>query len=626
MRRTDGWRRGARTLALALGSLLVVPLTLAGTIDVRWDAVAASDLAGYRVYYGTTPGSHANTKDVGNTTSTQLTALADCTIHYASVRAYDTGGLESNADSNSVKGYPRPVVTTVSPATINAGQTVTFTITGTNYDAGVNGDSSRPRAQLQLSHPGLTITSYTVDACGTIHMTVQAASGATSGFSDVTVKNPDLSTSTPASKPWVFGLKSSAIEVKGTSDTTAPTVTSTDPAAGATGVAATVHPSVTFSEPMNSATVTASTVRLIDVATGNALTQAPGSPALSGTVATITPSSALGAGKQYRIQVTGGGSGVKDLAGNGLASTYTQSPPFTIATDGGSSGELSITSWSPAAGTPNVVISTTQVRIVFNKDVSALFTILDRAELQKRFRVTSGATALPQTAGSPSTENSGRTVVITLAKPLTAMQAYSTEAKLGGGALKKKLTDAGRPDLLGENWKCSPAWVVEEPIESSAFRSPTSGDTGPLTPGSSTTADGNSGVPVDAEFRVTYQTTLQTTSVNIDTVKIYAVKGDTLKLVPLAGYPTVEGGRTIVTRPASPLDPGKKYRLWLKAGAQGILMTVSNGAAATKGKAQVINFTTEVSAAAQSETLAIGAEPSATIQDAPDGSGEEGQR
>ena len=49
-----------------------------GTVSLAWDPVADTDLAGYRVYYGTAPGNYTQSVDVGNVTSTTtpITSLA----------------------------------------------------------------------------------------------------------------------------------------------------------------------------------------------------------------------------------------------------------------------------------------------------------------------------------------------------------------------------------------------------------------------------------------------------------------------------------------------------------------------------------------------------------------------
>lgn len=57
----------SRVCALVAGMMLVaLAPAAAGTITVQWDPVSDTDLAGYRVYYGPTQGSHANNKDAGN--------------------------------------------------------------------------------------------------------------------------------------------------------------------------------------------------------------------------------------------------------------------------------------------------------------------------------------------------------------------------------------------------------------------------------------------------------------------------------------------------------------------------------------------------------------------------------
>jgi glucose/arabinose dehydrogenase/PKD repeat protein len=100
-------------------------------------------------------------------------------------------------------------------------------------------------------------------------------------------------------------------------DTTAPAVTSTTPAGGATGVALTAPVTVRFSEAMAAATITPANLEL----------RGPGGTLLNRTVtydtagqaATITPSAALAASTPYTVTVR---SGVTDTAGNRLAADH----------------------------------------------------------------------------------------------------------------------------------------------------------------------------------------------------------------------------------------------------------------------------------------------------------------
>lgn len=65
-------------------------------VYLSWDANQESDLAGYRIYYGTTSGSHAVKIDVGNTTSYAVSLLEAGKTYYFAATAYDTSGNESD--------------------------------------------------------------------------------------------------------------------------------------------------------------------------------------------------------------------------------------------------------------------------------------------------------------------------------------------------------------------------------------------------------------------------------------------------------------------------------------------------------------------------------------------------
>ena len=109
-----------------------------------------------------------------------------------------------------------------------------------------------------------------------------------------------------------------------TNDTTPPTVTSTSPADGATGVAAGVKPTATFSEPMDNTTLTTSTFTLVKQGTSTPIGATVSYDAASRT-ATLTPSANLDPNTTYTTAVKGGSGGAKDLAGNAVASDATWS-------------------------------------------------------------------------------------------------------------------------------------------------------------------------------------------------------------------------------------------------------------------------------------------------------------
>jgi len=83
-------------LLLALLLALFLPsLVRAAALDVTWNANTESDLAGYRVYYGTAPGSYGAPIALGKVTAHQLTGLLSGTTYYVALTAFDTSGNES---------------------------------------------------------------------------------------------------------------------------------------------------------------------------------------------------------------------------------------------------------------------------------------------------------------------------------------------------------------------------------------------------------------------------------------------------------------------------------------------------------------------------------------------------
>ncbi|MEO6452609.1 MAG: Ig-like domain-containing protein [Ginsengibacter sp.] len=97
-------------------------------------------------------------------------------------------------------------------------------------------------------------------------------------------------------------------------DLTPPTVISTDPAAGATGVVLDKKITATFSEIMNSVTITDVTFTLKQGAT-----VVLGTVTYIGTTAKFSPSVNLAYNKTYTATIT---TGAKDIAGNALAADY----------------------------------------------------------------------------------------------------------------------------------------------------------------------------------------------------------------------------------------------------------------------------------------------------------------
>jgi hypothetical protein len=133
---------GARTnvrlacfIACVALALVIIPTAAhAGDVKLAWDANTDSDLAGYKVYYGTASGTYQSNIDVGNVTSYTVTGLGDGLLYFFAVTAYGTSSGESgysNEVSTTVIGVPdttAPLVSAVAvPVITFSGATITWT-------------------------------------------------------------------------------------------------------------------------------------------------------------------------------------------------------------------------------------------------------------------------------------------------------------------------------------------------------------------------------------------------------------------------------------------------------------------------------------------------------------------
>jgi hypothetical protein len=208
------------------------------------------------------------------------------------------------------------------------------------------------------------------------------------------------------------------------SDTTAPTVTHTINANGATGVAINTKVAVTFSEAMDPLTITAATFTFKQGATA-----VPGTVSYTGVTAVFTPASTLAANTTYTGTIT---TGATDLAGNALASNYVWSWTTGAAAD---TTAPTVTGTIHANGAINVPINTavgatfsegmdpltiTNVNFTLTTDagaavpgtvsysgVSAIFRPLSNLASNTHYNVTvkGGAGGVTDLAGNPMVNN-----------------------------------------------------------------------------------------------------------------------------------------------------------------------------------------------------------------------------
>lgn len=414
--------------AIAVSSLCVIvclavagaaaPASFAGEMSLAWDPVSDTDLAGYKIYYGVSSGNYTEFRDVGMNTSTTLTGLDPCTVYYVAVKAYDSEGLESDAFSNEVVGLPRPVVSAASPNSAEQGASLDVSVTGESFDSG---------ASVEFSGTGITVEQVTYVSCNELTVRISIASAAPTGARDITVVNPDGSYGTGAG---LFTVEANA----------PPTVSSTTPQAGASGVAVNVRPTVTFSEAMDPATITANNVRLLD-ASDQPVAQASGSPSLSanGLVATITPADPLAYDSSYRIWVRGGSTGVTDASGVAMAADWRQEPAFTTGTSPDTEGP-EVTGTDPADGATDVSVDV-QPEVTFDEALDPASVTAQTVQL-----LDAAGQPVAQAGGSPSLSADGMVVTIVPAASLDERSTYKIRVRGGSTGVKDEAGNARSSD------------------------------------------------------------------------------------------------------------------------------------------------------------------------------------
>jgi hypothetical protein len=111
---------------------LLPTLGFSASLQVTWHANTETDLAGYKVYYGTTSKTYGQPIDVGNANSYQIKNVQAGTYYYVSLTAYDTCWNES-AKSGEKSIYVPYTITLISPpdgATCSTNPTLTWTGNG----------------------------------------------------------------------------------------------------------------------------------------------------------------------------------------------------------------------------------------------------------------------------------------------------------------------------------------------------------------------------------------------------------------------------------------------------------------------------------------------------------------
>ena len=148
----------------------------AANVTATWNPNTESNIAGYKLSYGTQTGVYSTTVDTGNVTTWSLTLTAGQTYFFA-LQAYNTSGLTSPLSAEVVYVVPAPTTPTITSLAPTSGPVgTTVTVLGTNFGA-TKGTST-------VAFNG-TIATPTIWSATSINVPVPA--GATTGRLIITV-------------------------------------------------------------------------------------------------------------------------------------------------------------------------------------------------------------------------------------------------------------------------------------------------------------------------------------------------------------------------------------------------------------------------------------------------------
>jgi hypothetical protein len=176
--------------AIVLAVFAVLSLRAAINVPLAWDTSANTNVAGYKIYYGTASHNYGNSVDVGNVTTATINSLSENTTYYFAATTYDASGLESKFSNEAAfifKTLP-PTLNPIGDLSVNynsPAQIVSLTGIGlgTGKSLAVTAVSDNPAL---IPNPAVSYTSPA--ATGTLSFApVQNASG--TAHITVTVQN-----------------------------------------------------------------------------------------------------------------------------------------------------------------------------------------------------------------------------------------------------------------------------------------------------------------------------------------------------------------------------------------------------------------------------------------------------
>ena len=332
----------------------------------------------------------------------------------------------------------------------------------------------------------------------------------------------------------------------GTINPIVPTVTSTNPANGDTGVLINRKIAATFSETMDPATITGTTFTLMQ-----GTTPVSGAVSYSGSVATFTPGSNLAPNTTLTATIT---TGTTDLADNTLASNYVWSFTTGVTAD----------TTAPMASSTNPLDSGTGV--FTNSNIAATFSeTVDPAT----------CTTTTFTLGQGTTPVSGTVSCV------DGTATFDPTNNLEASTTYTATITTGLKDLAGNTLAANKTWN---------FTTGAAADTTPPTVSSTNPVDTATGVVINRNITATFSEAVDPTTITTATFTL------------MQGATTVLGSVTSVGSVAT-FDPTSDL-----AANTTFTATITTGAKDLAGNALAVNKTWSFTTSA-SGTTALGPAP-----------------
>ena len=466
---------------------------------------------------GTTPVSGTVICTGVSATFNPTVALAPNTLYTATI----TTGATDLAGNPMASDYVWTFTTGAAPDT--TAPMVTFTVpangaTGVLLGRNLSGTFSEAMDPLTINtatfalRRGTSLVSGSVTYAGvtaTFNPTVALAPN-TLYTATITTGATDLA-GNPLASDHVWTFTTGA-----TPDTTAPMVSSTDPADGAVGVSVNKRIAATFSEAMDPLTIATITFTLND-----GIASVPGTVTYSGVTATFTPVGVLAPNTTYTAAVL---MEATDLAGNPMASDYVWT--FT-------------TGVAPDTDAPTVILTDpadAAIDVPVNKKIAATF-----SEAMDPLTITTATFTLDQgtTPVSGTVTYAGVTATFSPASALAPNTTYTA-------AVLMEATDlAGNPMASDYVW---------------TFTTGSAPDTGAPTVILTDPVDGAAGVPVNKKITATFSEAMDPLTITTST---FTLDDGTTPVTGAVAY----SGVVATFTPVGDLAPDTTYTaaIWMEA-------------------------------------------------------------